>query len=59
MSEHDPWVYKCDPEKNTKCRKTCCQTDCFLTTHREFSKDGKQYRFQQGELRERGELNEV
>ena len=48
----DPWIYKCDPEKNNDCKKTCCQSDCFLTTHKEFSKDGKRYRFVQGELME-------
>lgn len=33
-------VYKCDPEKNTVCRKSSCQTYCFLTTYPEFSSDG-------------------
>lgn len=31
--------YKCDPEKNTKCKKTFCQTYCFLTTKPEFKAD--------------------
>lgn len=59
MSMYDPWFYKCDPEKNSECKKTGCQRDCFLTLHKEYSKDGKEYRFQQGKLRERGELDEV
>ena len=33
-------VYKCDPEKNTSCLKTACQTDCFLTLKKECSVDG-------------------
>lgn len=33
-------LYKCDPEKNTSCPKTACQTDCFLTSNREYSIDG-------------------
>jgi hypothetical protein len=57
MKDYDPWIYKCDPEKNSECRKTGCQRECFHTLHKEYSKDGKQYRFQQGELRERGEIN--
>lgn len=36
-------VYKCAPEKNTKCRKTDCQTLCFHTTERKYSRDGKKY----------------
>lgn len=48
----DPWMYKCDPEKNSECEKTCCQSCCFLTTHKEFSKDGKRYRYVQGQLME-------
>lgn len=52
MSEYDPYVYKCDPELNSECKKTACQRDCFLTLHKEFSKDGKKYRYQQGELME-------
>ena len=31
-------TYICDPEKNTECKKTNCQTLCFETTHKEFSK---------------------
>ena len=33
-------LYKCDPEKNTSCLKTACQTDCFLTSKKECSVDG-------------------
>lgn len=33
-------LYKCDPEKNTSCQKTACQTDCFLTLKKECSVDG-------------------
>ena len=33
-------VYVCDPEKNTECSKTSCHDLCWLTTHKEFSRDG-------------------
>ena len=38
-------VYLCDPEKNNLCRKTACQKECKHTTHKEFSLDGKKYRY--------------
>lgn len=31
-------AYVCDPEKNKGCRKTGCQTDCFLTLNPEYAK---------------------
>lgn len=34
-----PGVYVCDPEKNTECRKTSCQTLCFHTRHRLYATD--------------------
>ena len=37
------FFYKCDPEKNNICSKTDCQRSCFMTTHKEFSADGKRY----------------
>ena len=52
MSDFDPYVYKCNPELNNECNKTCCQRDCFLTLHKEYSKDGKKYRYEQGTLME-------
>lgn len=36
-------VFLCDPEKNTFCKKSGCQIDCFLTTKREYSRDGFKY----------------
>ena len=30
----DKFLYICDPAKNTGCKKTICQTDCFYTTKR-------------------------
>lgn len=33
-------VYKCDPVKNTACRKTACQKECSHTKYREYSVDG-------------------
>ena len=38
-------VYLCDPEKNDICRKTACQKECKHTTHKEFSLDGKKYKY--------------
>lgn len=37
------FLYRCDPEKNKECRKTDCQRSCFMTTHEEYSVDGKKY----------------
>ena len=54
----DPYLYKCNPEKNSECEKVCCQSCCFLTTRKEYSKDGKKYRYIQGKLMEVKE-NEV
>ena len=38
-------LYLCDPQKNVDCPKDICQTECFYTTKKEFSKDGKVYRY--------------
>lgn len=32
-------TYICDPEKNTECKKTCCQTMCFETTDPRYRKE--------------------
>lgn len=32
--------YKCDPAKNTECRKTSCQYPCRMTRNKAFSTDG-------------------
>lgn len=34
-------VFICDPEKNEKCDKTLCQTQCFYTDKQEFAKDAE------------------
>ena len=35
-------LYKCDPEKNTKCKKRLCQWRCKMTKDPEFAvKDGQ------------------
>lgn len=34
--------YLCDPSKNTECRKTSCQTDCFITYQSECKADGEE-----------------
>lgn len=31
-------LYICDPDKNKECKKTSCQTDCILTTKKEYEK---------------------
>jgi len=31
-------VYICDPEKNTECKKTGCQTQCFSTFNPKYAK---------------------
>lgn len=33
-------LYLCNPRKNTECKKTACQSDCFMTTKKECSLDG-------------------
>lgn len=43
MLSGDRFIYKCDPNKNDICSKTDCQRSCFMTTHLEFSSDGKRY----------------
>lgn len=37
-------LYLCDPEKNTECKKTICQTDCFHTTKIKCRKNMNVYR---------------
>lgn len=32
-------MYLCDPNKNTKCRKSACQTECFHTQNYKYAKD--------------------
>lgn len=54
----EPYVYKCDPSKHKDCKKTACQTDCFLTLHKEYSADGKRYRYEGGELVEKGDIKD-
>lgn len=29
--------YLCDPDKNTSCRKTACQEECFYTTYPKYA----------------------
>lgn len=36
-------IYKCDPNKNLTCAKTSCQKECFYTTNKNCSADGKEY----------------
>lgn len=57
---HDKnFLYKCDPQKNNQCRKTDCQTSCFMTTHKEYSIDGKRYVWNKNALEEwKGDKNE-
>ena len=33
-------LYLCDPEKNTECKKSGCQTLCKHTLNKEFAKEG-------------------
>lgn len=40
----DKKFYKCDPKKNTECKKTACQNECFFTTCKKYSANGKEYR---------------
>lgn len=37
------FIYKCNPALNTECKKTSCQKCCFMTSHKEYSIDGKKY----------------
>ena len=37
------FLYKCDPTKNTKCEKTSCQTDCFMTTKYRYRATNQKY----------------
>ena len=30
--------YRCNPELNKECRKTACQKECTLTTHKEYAR---------------------
>ena len=41
-------LYRCDPKKNDRCRKTACQNECFFTTHKEYRKDSKVYIYNYG-----------
>lgn len=40
-------LYKCDPAKNTECRKTGCQNPCRMTRNKAFSTDGIPLTFEQ------------
>ena len=44
MYEHN-CVFRCNPKLNRKCKKAGCQKECFYTTHKEYSVDGKFYRY--------------
>ena len=33
-------IYRCNPKKNHRCRKSGCQTLCFHTCFEEYSEDG-------------------
>lgn len=35
-------TYLCDPEKNTECKKTSCQTLCFEATDPRYRKENEQ-----------------
>lgn len=37
------FLYKCDPDKNKKCKKTMCQNECFMTTKRKYRADDQKY----------------
>lgn len=39
----DQFFYKCDPEKNINCLKTECQTNCFMTTKKEYRASDQKY----------------
>ena len=40
--EKETVFYRCDPSKNTDCKKgVLCQMKCFYTTKKGFSSDGK------------------
>lgn len=32
-------IFICDPDKNTECRKTACQKECYFTTNDIFKKE--------------------
>lgn len=56
------FFYKCNPKLNNLCKKADCQKSCFMTTHKEFSKDGKKYFYDKGVLsvypeKAEGEIN--
>lgn len=38
-------LYKCDPNKFKECRKTACQELCQFTSHKEYSIDNKEYKY--------------
>lgn len=44
------FIYFCEPEKNTRCNKKDCQKCCFMTSHKEFSKDGKAFYWNKNQL---------
>lgn len=44
MNEETVFYY-CDPDKNVECKKTACGKECFMTTKKECSRDGKGYKW--------------
>ena len=42
--------YNCNPALNTKCKKTNCQTDCFMTTNPSHRANEKEYIAVNGEF---------
>ena len=39
----DRFLYKCDPAKNTGCKKTLCQSVCFFTTDKRCRSENQKY----------------
>ena len=48
MNNENKTLHKCDPKKNTECRKTACQTECFFTTHKEYRANNKVFMYNWG-----------
>jgi hypothetical protein len=40
-------LFTCDPEKNTECKKTVCQVECFHTKEIQFAKNPGKAPFKQ------------
>lgn len=41
-------LYKCDYKKNTECKKTACQQECFFTTKEKYRANNKVYVYNHG-----------